>query len=71
MPSRGHIQNGTVVPGDEFPWPDEPRVVVDVAEPEAERSIADRLHSVIGKAKDLPSDMAKNHDHYLYGMPKK
>jgi hypothetical protein len=71
MPSRGHIQNGTVVPDDEFPWPDGTRVVVDVAEPEAERSIADRLRSVIGKAKDLPPDMAENHDHYLYGTPKK
>lgn len=28
MSSRGHIQNGTVVPDDEFPWPDGTAVVV-------------------------------------------
>ena len=71
MSCRGRIENGTVVPEDQFPWPDGTRVVVEVAQPEGEPSIADRLRSVIGKVKDLPPDMAKNHDHYLYGTPKK
>lgn len=26
---------------------------------------------IIGKAEGLPIDMAKNHDHYLHGTPKK
>ncbi len=35
------------------------------------RSLADRLRSVIGKAKNLPPDASINHDYYLYGLPKK
>jgi hypothetical protein len=35
------------------------------------RSLADRLRSVIGKAKNLPADASVNHDYYLYGIPKK
>lgn len=35
------------------------------------RSLADRLRNVIGKAKNLPPDASINHDHYLYGVPKK
>ena len=34
-------------------------------------SLADRLRSVIGKAKNLPRDASVNHDYYLYGLPKK
>jgi hypothetical protein len=71
MPCRGRIENGTIVPEDPIPWPDGTRVVVDVAELEADRSLADVLRPVIGKVSDLPPDMAKNHDHYLYGTPKK
>jgi hypothetical protein len=31
---------------------------------EAPRSLADRLRSVIGKAKNLPADASVNHDYY-------
>jgi hypothetical protein len=34
-------------------------------------SVADRLSKVIGKATGLPPDASVNHDHYLYGMPKR
>jgi hypothetical protein len=71
MPCHGRIENGKVAPDDPFPWPDGTRVVVDVAEPEGKRSLADVLRPVIGKAFDLPPDMAENHDHYIHGTPKK
>jgi len=61
MPSHGHIQDGRVVPDGSFPWPEGTKVVVDAAAPETGDSIADRLRSVIGKAKDLPEGMAENH----------
>ena len=35
------------------------------------RTLYDRLKSVVGKAKGLPPDAALNHDHYLYGLPRK
>ena len=36
-----------------------------------EACMAERLARVIGKAKGLPPDASLNHDHYLYGLPKK
>jgi hypothetical protein len=35
------------------------------------KSLGERLASVIGIAKGLPPDMSVNHDHYLYGVPKR
>ena len=29
------------------------------------------LYRPVGKAQGLPEDAAHNHDHYLYGLPKK
>ena len=34
-------------------------------------TLAERLATFIGVAKDLPPDLAENHDHYLYGTPKR
>ena len=41
------------------------------SEDDAGPTLAERLAGVIGKAKGLPSDASLNHDHYLYGLPKK
>lgn len=35
------------------------------------KSLYELLKPVIGKAKDLPPDFSVNHDHYLYGTPKR
>ena len=35
------------------------------------RSSERRLKNFLGAARGLPSDMARNHDHYLHGRPKK
>ncbi len=37
----------------------------------AASELGEMLLSFAGKAKGLPGDMAENHDHYLYGTPKK
>jgi hypothetical protein len=34
-------------------------------------SLSDMLLSFAGSVEGLPEDMALNHDHYLYGVPKK
>jgi hypothetical protein len=34
-------------------------------------SLFERLRDVVGIIKDGPPDLAKNHDHYLYGTPKR
>ncbi len=41
------------------------------AEPKAASPLGELLLKFAGIADDLPADMAKNHDHYLYGAPKK
>ena len=35
------------------------------------QTLGQRLIKFAGTAKGLPSDMARNHDHYLHGHPKK
>jgi hypothetical protein len=34
------------------------------------RTIGDALLALAGTAEGLPSDMARNHDHYLHGTPR-
>lgn len=36
-----------------------------------ESSLSEMLLSFAGTVEGLPEDMALNHDHYLYGVPKK
>ncbi len=70
MPYRGQIKNGVVAPDQPFPWPEGTEVTVEPVEPARRTTIADRFREVIGSVTDLPSDMAKNHDHYIHGTPK-
>jgi hypothetical protein len=81
MTVRGKVKNGKVLLEDPKSIPDGTEVEVrpvrkrkPVAKSpktkEPPRSLADRLRSVIGKAKNLPPDASVNHDHYLYGLPK-
>jgi hypothetical protein len=37
----------------------------------APRATGQRLKQFAGAVRGLPSDMARNHDHYLHGRPKK
>jgi len=70
MGYRGHVENGVVVFDQPVGLPEGTPVNVEPATPRR-RTLAERLHRVIGAAKGLPSDLARNHDHYLHGRPKK
>ena len=70
MGYRGHIKNGIIVIDEFIDLPEGTEVRIEVAEGDGP-TLADRLASVIGTAKDLPHDAAENLDHYLYGAPKK
>ena len=35
------------------------------------KPILERLRSLAGKARNLPADLAANHDHYLHGTAKR
>jgi hypothetical protein len=38
---------------------------------EGNKTVWDVLHEFAGSAENLPSDISVNHDHYLYGGPKR
>lgn len=69
MVYRGIVKNGIVILEPGAALPDGTSVEV--------QAIGDLptwgevLKDVIGKAEDLPSDFARNHDHYIHGAPKK
>ena len=78
MRYKGHIENGGVVLDEPADLADGTAVEVlpaaKVRSPGTKRqppTLYERLKPVIGKAKGLPPDAALNHDHYLYGLPKK
>jgi len=77
MSYRGRVRNGMVVLDDSIALPEGAEVLVDLipkhdADPIAREipTLYERLKPLIGKAAGLPSDLARNHDHYLHGKPK-
>ena len=67
---RGHIQKGVVILDEEVNLPDGTQVRVEPVPGRDRRTLAERFQDVIGAVNDLPSDIAENHDHCLYGTPK-
>jgi hypothetical protein len=45
-------------------------VAPECPDPEDIPSLYDRLRPLIGAAQGLPTDLARNHDHYLHGGDK-
>jgi hypothetical protein len=74
MSYRGKVKDGVVVleggiklaEGTEV----EVQPVVETTSPPAE-GLGQRLLNHAGAAKGLPSDLARNHDHYIHGTPRK
>jgi hypothetical protein len=64
----GKVRKGTVVLPPEANLPDGTPVRV---EPLGTETLATRFKKVIGVVRDMPSDWAENHDHYIHGAPKK
>ncbi len=77
MTYKGHVENGVIVLDEPADLPDGAQVSIDVrvipegAEDEKIPTLAELLAPFIGKAVGLPEDAAENHDHYLYGTPKR
>lgn len=72
MTYRGRVKNGVIVLDPPASLPEGAEVDVIAAEQESEvPTLYDRLKDVIGIADGLPVDSSRNHDHYLYGAPKK
>jgi len=62
----GTVRNGVIVVETDVPLPDGTRVKVLL---DSGTTLA--LQKFKGCAQGLPADLAENHDHYLYGTPKK
>ncbi|MGA2067377.1 MAG: hypothetical protein ABSG86_20570 [Thermoguttaceae bacterium] len=79
MVYRGKVKNGVVVlePPSVLPEGAEVRVEIVPAEnegpllDEAGETLGQKLMQFAGQAVGLPEDAALNHDHYLYGAPKR
>lgn len=75
MTFRGKIVGGVVVLDENGALPDGTEVVVEPVKPkqplDEATTIGQRLIRFSGKAKNLPPDASRNHDHYLYGTPKR
>jgi hypothetical protein len=71
MSYLGQVKNGVIVLEEEASLAEGTKVRVEPVEDADIPTLAERLKDFIGKAEGLPSDLAKNHDHYLHGQPKK
>lgn len=70
MTYRGTVSGGVVVPEHGASLPEGAQVRIELVE-QPQTTLGQRLMKFAGKAKGLPKDMARNHDHYLHGQPKK
>ena len=74
MTLEGIVQNGMIVlePGATLPEGTRVTVVAEQTLPSVPtaRTAKELLMQFAGCMTDLPSDLARNHDHYLHGTPK-
>lgn len=78
MTFRGLVKNGVVVLEEKAKLAEGTRVRVQTMKKAAGRkkagssqTLGQRLMKFAGSAKGLPKDMARNHDHYIHGAPRK
>ena len=78
MVYRGRVCNGRIEVDRDVPLPEGADVEVTISEepsPSNEDAniptLYEQLKDIIGSVPDLPEDLSANHDHYLYGVPKR
>jgi hypothetical protein len=73
MSCTGQVVNGVVVldPGANLPEGAAVRVELLPQKHVGETKSIKSLLDWAGKGQDLPEDLARNHDHYLHGLPKR
>jgi len=76
MVYRGHVRNGKIELDEPTSLPEGSEVEVIVGPGEAEANEAgptlyETLKPFIGAVDGMPEDFSVNHDHYLYGTPKR
>lgn len=71
MTYLGHVENGVIVLDEANVLPEGAQVRVEPVTPAPQRTLNERFKNLIGRAPELPADMAENHDHYIHGTPKR
>lgn len=72
MSVTGTIKNGVVVLDQPGALPEGAQVEVVLREKQWEPTpLGQRLLKLAGTVDDLPADMARNHDHYIHGAPRR
>jgi hypothetical protein len=71
MEIEGVVQNGVIVPDDAAALPEGTRVRITPVPGEEPRPFGERFAQFKGAASGLPADMAKQHEHYRLGTPKR
>lgn len=72
MTYRGRVKDGVVVFESDTRLEEGAEVIVQpVADRDEYASLREGLMQFAGAVKGFPADMARNHDHYLHGTPKK
>ncbi len=72
MKYTGTVKGGGVVLEGDAMLDEGTRVQLEPVEtPAPPSTLGQRLKRFSGTARQLPGDMARNHDHYLHGRPKK
>lgn len=71
MSFKGTVKNGVVMLPPKAKLPNGTKVTVTTVADAAKADFTDMLVGISKKVRGLPSDLAKQHDHYLYGTRKK
>ena len=72
MTYRGHIKNGQFTLDEPIELPEAPEFVSSLVDAtEGQQTVWSKLLDLAGSSSGLVPDLAKNHDHYLYGTPKR
>ena len=72
MTYRGHVKDGQILLDEPVALPEGAEVQVELLKnDDGQPTIWQQLLELAGTVEGLPADMAENHDHYLYGVPKK
>ena len=70
----GIFKDGVVFPDSPIVLPNGTKVKIELMEQEKAEEISNLISdmkTLAGTATGLPPDLARNHDHYLHGTPKK
>ena len=72
MSYLGEVKNGVIVLEGATSLAEGTRVRIEPIEQVPSPSpLVEQLLDWAGKGKDLPEDLAQNHDHYLHGQPRR